>query len=197
MTNKKTTAIVSISRGKPITDADIERMADEAEAGYDLTTLRPRGGRPPMGSGPAASGPRTSRPRTTRRRRSTRHGRRHHHQRNHPRSTPPLPPRRLTLLNEGGKRASIAGHSRSLMVTAVEIRCHESPIHGQSTRAAGGKGRVPVRRRRRWPSIKGLGPFVAFGATGWRNGVVARRSDRLSRQPSSAKPCVATSTQRS
>lgn len=35
----------------PTTDDDIERMANEAEAGYDLTTLRPRGGRPPMGSG--------------------------------------------------------------------------------------------------------------------------------------------------
>ena len=53
MTNKKTTAVIGTSRGKPITDADIERMADEAEAGYDLTTLRRRGGRPPMGSGPA------------------------------------------------------------------------------------------------------------------------------------------------
>ena len=53
MTNKKTTAVIGTSRGKPITDADIERMADEAEAGYDITTLRPRGGRPPMGSAPA------------------------------------------------------------------------------------------------------------------------------------------------
>ena len=53
MTNKKTTAVVGTSRGKPITDADIQRMADEAEAGYDPTTLRPTGGRPPMGSGPA------------------------------------------------------------------------------------------------------------------------------------------------
>ena len=44
MTNKKTSSVVGTSRGKPITDADIERMADEAEAGYDVTTLRPRGG---------------------------------------------------------------------------------------------------------------------------------------------------------
>ena len=41
MTNKKTTPVVGTSRGTPITDADIERMADEAEAGYDITTLRP------------------------------------------------------------------------------------------------------------------------------------------------------------
>ncbi len=53
MTNKSTTPVVGTSRGKPITDAEIEQMADEAEAGYDITTLRTRGGRPPMGSGPA------------------------------------------------------------------------------------------------------------------------------------------------
>ena len=35
MTNKKNNAVVGTSRGKPITDADIERMAAEAEAGYD------------------------------------------------------------------------------------------------------------------------------------------------------------------
>ena len=44
---------VGVSRGTPITDADIERMAAEADAGYDIATLRPRGGRPAMGSGPA------------------------------------------------------------------------------------------------------------------------------------------------
>lgn len=53
MTNNKISPVVGTSRGRPITDADIERMAAEAEAGYDITTLRPRGGRPPMGSGPA------------------------------------------------------------------------------------------------------------------------------------------------
>ena len=53
MSNKKRDTVVGTSRGKPITEADIERMAAEAEAGYDLSKLRPRGGRPPMGSGPA------------------------------------------------------------------------------------------------------------------------------------------------
>jgi Ribbon-helix-helix protein, copG family len=53
MTNKKQDTVVGTSRGKPITEADIERMAAEAEAGYDLSKLRPRGGRPSMGSGPA------------------------------------------------------------------------------------------------------------------------------------------------
>jgi hypothetical protein len=41
------------SEGKPITDETIEHLADEAEAGYDVTELRRRGGRRPMGSGPA------------------------------------------------------------------------------------------------------------------------------------------------
>lgn len=37
--------------GTPITDADIEAMADEAEQGYDITEIRRRrGGRPSMGS---------------------------------------------------------------------------------------------------------------------------------------------------
>ena len=62
MTNKKTTAVVGTSRGKPITDADIERMADEAEAGYDITTLRPRGGRPRWAPVPPKSCPYPSTP---------------------------------------------------------------------------------------------------------------------------------------
>src|SRR5215472_18122866 len=39
----------------PITDTDIEAMADEAERGYDVDTLlrRRRGGRPPLGSAAA------------------------------------------------------------------------------------------------------------------------------------------------
>ena len=52
MTNNKGN-VVGTSRGKPVTEADIERMVAEAEAGYDIAKLRPRGGRPPMGSGPA------------------------------------------------------------------------------------------------------------------------------------------------
>lgn len=53
MTNKNSQAVVGTSRGKPVTDDDIERMADEADAGYDPTQLRPRGGRPRMGTAPA------------------------------------------------------------------------------------------------------------------------------------------------
>lgn len=43
--------------GKVITDADIERYADEAEAGYDVDKLiagRGKRGRPTLGSGPAS-----------------------------------------------------------------------------------------------------------------------------------------------
>jgi CRISPR-associated endonuclease/helicase Cas3 len=40
--------------GKVLTDADIEAMADEAEGGHDVATLKQRRrGRPLLGSGPA------------------------------------------------------------------------------------------------------------------------------------------------
>ncbi len=39
--------------GKELTEEVIERMADEAEAGLDVTKLRRRPGRPRMGSAPA------------------------------------------------------------------------------------------------------------------------------------------------
>ena len=39
--------------GVELTDKVLDRMADEAEAGLDLTKLRRRPGRPAMGSGPA------------------------------------------------------------------------------------------------------------------------------------------------
>lgn len=41
------------SGGVPITDELVQRLADQAEAGYDTAALRKRGGRPPLGSGPA------------------------------------------------------------------------------------------------------------------------------------------------
>lgn len=42
--------------GRPVTGADIEAMADEAERGYDVDTImrRRRGGRPPLGSAAAS-----------------------------------------------------------------------------------------------------------------------------------------------
>ena len=39
--------------GVDLTDEVLERMAEEAEAGLDVTRLRRRPGRPAMGSGPA------------------------------------------------------------------------------------------------------------------------------------------------
>ena len=39
--------------GVELTDAVLDRMANEAEAGLDITQLRRRPGRPAMGSGPA------------------------------------------------------------------------------------------------------------------------------------------------
>jgi Ribbon-helix-helix protein, copG family len=42
--------------GGPITDADTEAMADQAERGHDVATIlrRRRGGRPPLGSAAAS-----------------------------------------------------------------------------------------------------------------------------------------------
>ena len=34
--------------GRPLTDADLDHLAEEAEAGYDLTTWRRRRGRPSL-----------------------------------------------------------------------------------------------------------------------------------------------------
>jgi hypothetical protein len=51
MTKKQ--QVVGTSHGTPLTDNDIQRLADEAEAGYDPSRLRLRGGRPLMGSAPA------------------------------------------------------------------------------------------------------------------------------------------------
>ena len=46
--------VIGISNGIAVTDDDIERMADEAERGYDVDQiLARRGGRPRIGSAPA------------------------------------------------------------------------------------------------------------------------------------------------
>ncbi len=39
---------------RPVTDDLVDRLAAEADAGYDVPTLRARGGRRPLGSGPAS-----------------------------------------------------------------------------------------------------------------------------------------------
>jgi hypothetical protein len=40
------------SGGIPVTDELVDRLAAEAEAGYDVPSLRRRGGRRPIGSAP-------------------------------------------------------------------------------------------------------------------------------------------------
>jgi hypothetical protein len=42
-----------ISEGKPVSEETIDRLSDQAEAGYDVDALRRAGGRPPMGSAAA------------------------------------------------------------------------------------------------------------------------------------------------
>ncbi len=37
-------------QGRAISDADLDRMAAEAEAGFDLSTWKPRPGRPSLGA---------------------------------------------------------------------------------------------------------------------------------------------------
>ena len=44
---------VPTAGGVPVTDDLVDRLATEAEAGYDVGALRSRGGRRPLGSGPA------------------------------------------------------------------------------------------------------------------------------------------------
>ena len=45
---------VPTSGGVPVTDDLVDRLAAAAEQGYDVGTLRRRGGRPTLGSGPAS-----------------------------------------------------------------------------------------------------------------------------------------------
>lgn len=56
MTRRKTkgrSKVVGTAGGKPVTEADVEAMVREAEAGYDVDEILSRRGRPRMGSGPA------------------------------------------------------------------------------------------------------------------------------------------------
>lgn len=40
--------------GRRLTEADIERLADQAERGFDLSTWKPRPGRPRLGAAPGS-----------------------------------------------------------------------------------------------------------------------------------------------
>jgi hypothetical protein len=44
--------------GKHLSAADLDRMADDAEAGYDLSTWKPRPGRPSLSAQPGTHSPR-------------------------------------------------------------------------------------------------------------------------------------------
>lgn len=45
--------VVGVSGGRAVSQDDVQVMADEAEAGYDVGQLKRRGGRRRMGSAPA------------------------------------------------------------------------------------------------------------------------------------------------
>ena len=49
---------VTTKHGRVLTEADIERVADEFEAGFDLSTWVPRPGRPPLDLRSTAHSPR-------------------------------------------------------------------------------------------------------------------------------------------
>ena len=52
MSKDHETRIVMTSGGVPLTEADLDRLADEAERGYDVSQIKPLGpGRPPLGNG--------------------------------------------------------------------------------------------------------------------------------------------------
>lgn len=52
MSKDREKKIVMTSGGVPLTEADLDRLADEAERGYDVSQIKPLGpGRPPLGNG--------------------------------------------------------------------------------------------------------------------------------------------------
>ncbi|MDA8263887.1 MAG: ribbon-helix-helix domain-containing protein [Actinomycetota bacterium] len=56
MTDEPTGRAAMTSNGTPVTDEMLARLADKAEAGFDLDRLRPRPpGRPRIGAAPAES----------------------------------------------------------------------------------------------------------------------------------------------
>ncbi len=57
MSRVKSTDVVT-KRGKHMSAADLDRLADEAEAGFDLSTWKPRPGRPSLSAQPGTHSPR-------------------------------------------------------------------------------------------------------------------------------------------
>ena len=82
--------------GVQLTDEVLERMAEEAEDGLDITKLRRRPGRPAMGSGPSGLASSAPRPRTPPSPRRASLQRQHHRVRHRSRGAPPLPQGQLS-----------------------------------------------------------------------------------------------------
>jgi hypothetical protein len=57
MSRVKSTVVVTKS-GRPLSAADLDRLAGEAEAGFDLSTWKPRPGRPSLSAQPGTHSPR-------------------------------------------------------------------------------------------------------------------------------------------
>ena len=57
MARVKSTGVVT-KHGKPMSAGDLDRLADEAEAGFDLSTWKPRPGRPSLSAQPGTHSPR-------------------------------------------------------------------------------------------------------------------------------------------
>jgi CopG-like RHH_1 or ribbon-helix-helix domain, RHH_5 len=58
MSTKLTTGTITTKSGRILTDDDLDRLAEEAEAGFDLSTWTPRPGRPSLGASPGVHSPR-------------------------------------------------------------------------------------------------------------------------------------------
>jgi hypothetical protein len=58
MSTKLTAGTITTKSGRILSDADLDRLAEEAEAGFDLSTWTPRPGRPSLSASPGVHSPR-------------------------------------------------------------------------------------------------------------------------------------------
>jgi hypothetical protein len=63
MSTKLTAGPITTKSGRVLSDADLDRLAEEAEAGFDLSTWTPRPGRPLLGATPGVRSPGVHSPR--------------------------------------------------------------------------------------------------------------------------------------
>jgi len=52
------TGTITTKSGQTLSEADLDRLAEEAEAGFDLSTWTPRPGRPSLSASPGVHSPR-------------------------------------------------------------------------------------------------------------------------------------------